>query len=170
MIFNNKLSLEIIINQKIQEAVNVMAKKIYDKLLDFIQIDIYDTYEPNASAKTHYERTYEFKDKAWALSEAQEFAGYISASIDYNPYSLSYIPNKYVHGSPAQDRRKELASILNRGIESWEGWDFGRHNGAQGYSSYPKPFFNDTINWIEENWDNLVIQSFKKVGLKIKKI
>ena len=165
MTFNNEMTLKMYLNQCLVKVVNIITKVIYEKLMDFIQIDIYDTYPKPAL----YERTGEFKDKAWAMQMATEMSNTIMSSINYFPYGLTYNPEKYQHGSKTQDRRKQLAEILNRGNWNWTDWDFGRPGKDTIDSAYPKPFWDDTIEWILENWDKEVIKAFKQVGLNVKK-
>lgn len=152
--------LEKEISRKMKVAVEILTKKIYRTLMDFIDEDIYGSYVPKV-----YQRTYEFRNKAWD-SYVYDFSGEIAGFIVYNPEAMSYNPEKYQHGSEYSDRRQSLAEILNRG-EDWSGWDWGRPGRGED-SVYPKPFWDDTLKFLEKNWKKMAKQAFKEAGLQIK--
>ena len=163
MNINNMTQLQTELNKRIKKAIDLITEDIYSALIEFIDIDIYSTYTPSK-----YERTYEFRDKAWMITSAREIANKIVGGINYSPNEMQYTPSKLIHGNKFVDRRSMLASILNRGIEDWNDWDIGRKNKGK-VQDYPKPFFTDTIEWIIKNWDRLVLDAFKEVGLDIAK-
>lgn len=144
-----------ILSAKLKEILNNISEKIYIQLLDFIQQDIYDQpYRPKV-----YQRTKEFKEKAWVKSSAREIAGSITATIKYDGNRLSVDEETYTHID-----RDRLAEILNRNsVDNWADWDFGRGANAP----YPEPFFDHTLEWINKNWKNLVLEAIKKAGFKM---
>lgn len=176
MEFNNKKELERALRQRGRKALEWLTQQVYKQLIKFIDEDIYNSYTPNM-----YERTYEFRDKAWAITEIPyEYAGEIASQIWYNPALMSYNPAKYQHGDAFEDRREKLAEILNRGVWDWSDWNFGRPGKGDARSDnpeeywdtfaegeYPRPFWDDFINWLAENWDSLAKQAFRKFGFKI---
>lgn len=164
MIINNIGQLKKELNKRLVDAVAILTDQIYEKLIYFIEEDIYKTYTPNYNNPNHYMRTYDFRDRAWQ-SYYFEVAGEIAGIIQYTPEAMFYNPSLYQHGNRQEDRREKLAEILNRGTADWDDWDFGRHNGSEGYSSYPKPFWDDTINWIVKNWDKLAKEALRKAGI-----
>lgn len=172
MTFRSEWALNQYLKQCATEAVNILTDRIYNKLIEFIQEDIYDTY-PEPEFPIRYDRTYQFKEKAWIKEMATEISNAMVSSINYFPSGMVYNQSKGQHGSPwGKDRRKELAAILNRGgTWDWTDWDWGRVHDEQseGYRIYPKPFWDDTIEWILDNWDKEVIKAFKQVGLNVKK-
>lgn len=140
------------IMNKLEEVINDLTNQIYEKLLEFIDSDIYDTYTPVA-----YERTYEFRDKAWEKSCLKNINAIVS-EIFYNGNRLTKNPLEYAHVDS-----DKLAEILNRGyVDNWRDWDFGRTG------EYPKPYFTDTLNWIKGNWNSLVRESLVNHGFNIK--
>lgn len=143
-----------ILSAKLKEILNNISEKVYEKLIFFIDNDIYATYRPKL-----YDRTYEFRNKAWVKSSAREIAGSITATIKYDGNRLSVDEETYTHID-----RDRLAEILNRNsVDDWADWDFGRREGAP----YPEPFFDHTLEWINNNWKNLVLEAIKKAGFKM---
>ena len=163
MEYKNQKELERALRQSARKAIEWLTKQVYDKLKEFIDEDIYESYTP-----TRYERTYEFRDKAWQVDEIPyEFAGEIASIIWFNPNLMSYNGSKYQHGNESEDRREKLAEILNRTIWDWSDWDFGRPTKDQIEGEYPRPFWDDFMVWLSENWDSLAKKAFLKVGIKI---
>lgn len=163
------------VERRMQQALDNVIQVVYNKLLQFIQEDIYNTYSPK-----RYERTYEFKTKAWAYDSAKKVGNYIMAQINYRPDNMSIDPEKYQHSSPVgpselqslfgadkvvTDNRGQLAYILNAGASAKEMWNFGRPNMNDFVDT--KPFWDDTLNWLSQNLNNLAIAEFKKVGLNL---
>lgn len=163
MNINTTKNLEKEINKRVKNAIGWITEEVYNKLLYFIQVDIYDTYTP-----TKYKRTGEFKNNAWDKTFL-DFSDEVAGIIFYNPMAMSYNPNEYQHGNATEDRRERLAQILNRGVWNWEGWDFGRPEKDNIDSVYPKAFWDDTLDWLAENWEKLAKKAFSKVGIKLKK-
>lgn len=158
MIFANKQQLNDFLKTRLKVAVDNLVQDIYTELLTFIQEDIYLAYNPKK-----YERTFEFRDKAWNKS-VKEVANEIVGEVFYDGMNMSYNPSKFQHGNAFEDRRERLAEILNNTF--WDpskyidsDWDFGME-------PWPKPFWGHTMAWLEDNWDTLVKNALREVGLK----
>lgn len=154
--FTNRQELKTFFNNVLKKVLDDVAAKIYDTLRDYIQSDIYDVYEPKV-----YERTYEFID-SWVKSFAKETAGEIIASVSYEPIEsgvMSWNPDKYQHGNQYQDRRLQLAEILNSGLHDKADWDFKPH--------HTEPFFTHTLTEVSTNWHSWVASAFRRYGISI---
>lgn len=94
------------------DVVEDIMNKILDLNYELIQQIVYSAYFPNV-----YERTEEFAF-AWDYSSPQISGNHISSSFNYNPDTMSYVPELAQHGSPfgANDVREYLAEIIYEGL------------------------------------------------------
>lgn len=159
MIYSRPTQLRTALEQKVQKAMSIMVEEIYKSLMFFIDADIYESYSP-----AEYERTYEFRNKAWDKKihrDAQKIVG----EIFYDGMNMTYNPAKYQHGSKTEDRRARLAEILNNSEDDEEAyasdWDMGRN-------PMPSAYWDHTLAWLDYKWDDLVRDAMNKVGIKIK--
>lgn len=178
MIVKTYQELQKEVNKRMSKALNEIIKKIYTQLLEFIEKDIYGTYSPQM-----YERTYDFKLRAWAYNTAKQIGDSIQIQIKYTPEKMRLNPEKSQHGiysnneelqgflganKVIEDNRGMLASILNAGETArGGGWNYGRPSVGDDFVP-TKPFWDDTINWVEQNLRQLVIEKFRQNGLDIK--
>lgn len=153
------------INTALKVAVSYLVEKVYNKLIEFIDEDIY-SYVPHTTNPEFfkpYERTYEFRNKAWDR-DIKSAADKIVGEIFYDGMKMSYNPAKSQHGSKwGEDRRARLAEILNNTIKNpnsyFDDWDYDRQ-------PWPMPYWDHTIQWLESEWDALVKEALSFVGLK----
>lgn len=163
-LIKTKTELNQILTKKLMDAINIVCNKIENKLKKNI-IDY--TYNYDNQPNTWYKPTYEFYNSFYMAKAKKNMRGAITAWIvhDYTRMSApkySSSPNSqlpYQHGNYNEgiDRRKQLAAILNVDGENGS-YDF---RGKQ-----REPFFDLTIQWIEDNWFDLINNAFKQVGLK----
>lgn len=151
MDIRNKAELKRFLGERLGLAINDIIEVIYLKLKEFINEDIYETYTPKV-----YERTYEFRDKAWDVNFVRDISSKIVASINYNYMKLTVDPDYDQHID-----REQLANILNIGSSSgWQYWEYGRGNDV-----YPAPYWTDTIDWIVKNFKSIALEKLAKRGL-----
>ena len=163
-LIKTKAELNQVLTQKLTNAINIICSKIESKL----KKNIMDyTYNYDLEPNTWYQPTYEFLNSFYMTKAKEGLNGAITAWVihDYTRMSAprySSNPNSqlpYQHGnySDGIDRRKQLAAILNVSGENSD-FDF---RGKQ-----RQPFFDLTIQWIEDNWFDLINNAFKQVGLR----
>lgn len=153
--YSNMNQLQTEIDRRLSNVIEDLTNTIYTQLMFFIDEDIYKTYRP-----TLYKRTKGFRNDAWA-GEWKNTAKRVAFTIFYNPSLLK--EEGYSHID-----KEDLAEILNREYKNnWEGWEWGRTKNGKDWD-YPKPFFDDTLNWIKENWNRIVKDALKKHGFKVK--
>lgn len=151
------------INQRLAKVIDCLTQKVYQQLMDDIDVCIYSTYEPR-----QYKRTNEFRDKAWAKKSAENIAGIIMADVHYEPMNMRWDPSRYQHGNTKVDRRKDLADILNSYGRNSDDWDFGRPGKTLGIDfNPPLPFWDYTLRDVEQNWDVWAKDALNKYGFKI---
>ena len=160
MAISNLSSLKQMISNITIKVMNDLTEQIYEILIKYVDKDIYDYYVPKI-----YERTFEFRNNAWLKEKAKQIVDTFQSGVFYDPNSMS-IPttsNNYAHGNYFFniDRRERLAENLNNG-GSYQDWDIRN-------PFKRKPFFDDTINKITQNWDDMVISTYKKYGLNVTK-
>lgn len=160
MQYIQKAQLEKALEETLKKGISYIIEKVYNKLLDFIQMDIYDTYAPQK-----YERTFDFKNKAWQM-DVKKTVHKIVGEIFYDGLKMSYNPAKYQHGNKwGEDRRLRLAEILNETVKKPDvylnggDWDMVR-------DPLPQPFWDHTLEWLNSEWNNLVNDMLSYVGLK----
>lgn len=156
MVIRNSSDFSNIFKSKLTSAINIITERIYERLKQNIQIHTYD----RAGEPTMYKRSWEFKNEAWAFNKAQTIANKIMASVTYEPYNMQGPggDSKFRHGNfnAGVDRRAILADLLNvYGID--EGNDFG--------GKEREPYWDVTIYWIDTNWEKLIDDAFRKVGI-----
>ena len=163
-LIKTKSELKRFLENKMEGAINIICNRIEQVLKDNI---IKYTYNYDPYPNSWYQPTYEFYDSFYMQKAKKELNGLIRGWVihdyrimsapRYNGIEGSQIP--YQHGDffNGIDRRKELANILNVSGENGS-YDF---RGKQ-----RQPFFDLTIQWIEENWFYLIDDAFSQVGLK----
>lgn len=163
-LIKTKSALKKILENKMERAINIICEKI-EKVLKQNILDYTYNYDPQPN--TWYQPTYEFYNSFYMENAKKELDGIIRGWVVHDYMVMSapkYSSSKssqepYQHGNFNEgiDRRKQLASILNVAGENG-GYDF---RGKQ-----RQPFFDLTIQWIEDNWFYLVDNAFSQVGLK----
>lgn len=161
--FTSMEQLRKYINNKAKKALDIISAKIEKQLR--LNIERY-TYGDTENA--WYERTGEFLESFYA-EKSQEIAGEIIGWVIHDPMVMSAPINRgdeaqetFRHGNALKgiDRREKLAEILNvsgvNGSFDWKGKE-------------RQPFFDITIQWLEQSFDKLVIDAFRQVGLTIRK-
>jgi hypothetical protein len=162
MNFTTPQQYKLAIERILQNVINEIADEILEKLKKNIITYTYEyDYFPNVSyADGNGKPTYEFLD-SWFIDKAKTIANQIVGEIFHDPMSMSEpsASQPYVHGNYRQgiDRRTFLADILNvSGVDSEN--DFGGKS--------RQPYFDITINWLNQNWDGMARRHLAKYGIK----
>lgn len=164
----NQVQLKQMLEKKLARAFNALTNWIYDILIENIDFGVYDTYEP-----TMYERTYEFRDKAWVKDKAEKISNFIVSGLHYDGMQMSINLDKHQHViAGGFDMRPYLAEVLNSGGGGRSDWTFGRPQKPNSDDTDdifypPEPFWEPTINFIDNNWSEKLESLLKKEGLKI---
>lgn len=163
-LIKTKSELKRVLGNKMELAINIICKNI-EKVLKQNILDYTYNYDPEPNS--WYRPTYEFYDSFYMEKAKKELNGIIRGWVihDYMVMSapkyssLKSSQEPYQHGNFNEgiDRRKQLAAILNVSGENMD-YDF---KGKQ-----RQPFFDLTIQWIEDNWFYLINNAFSQVGLK----
>lgn len=158
-------------NEQLKSVMGPVIKEVILEILerlDTINKDLINQIVYGAGTPTTYERTYQFRDDAWKIDKGpRPIAGKTHASLDYNPDGMSYIPDKFQHGSYYQgDARAYLAEIIYQGLS---GPAFG--NGPiNGFWAEARDVWSRLIDATEGNLDQWVQEGFNKRGLKVMKL
>ena len=153
MIITTYAQLENILNGKCQEALDRTTDRVLDKLGEFIQNDVYESYSP-----TFYDRTFDFKN-SWEKTSAKLKGKIVEAEIFQNIKTLEFNSEKFQHGSNVwveawNDNENELAHIINDGAIG-EAFGFPQL-GA-------RPFWNDFIQNCKREFENIFQEELKKI-------
>lgn len=154
----------------LKKVTDDIVNEAYNMLIDALNKTI---YKP-APQKATYERTYEFRDKAWVAEVKKILKEYIGrVYFDGTKMSPpSYSSNEgYSHGNLDEgiDRRRDMAWILNDWHSSALYADLMNTKGYFG-AYYPGDYWDLFIGNFEKSLDDLCMKSFKKYGLDIKKV
>lgn len=166
-LIRTKAQLQSILENKLRQVINIVGEKIETQLKKNIMEHTYNT-EPNK----WYQPTYEFLNSFYWQQAKKELGNFIQGYIIYNYTNMS-LPRPsdekgsqlpWQHGNiyaKRLDVRKEMAAILNidgpnRGLPIF----FGKKR---------EPFFDITLDWITNNFDDMIINAFAQVGLKVTK-
>lgn len=163
-LIKTKSELKKILENKMERAINIICEKI-EKVLKQNILDYTYNYDPQPN--TWYQPTYEFYESFYTQKAKKKLDGMIKGWIihdytimsapKYSSSKSSQLPYQHGNFNEGIDRRKQLAAILNVSGENSD-YDF---RGKQ-----RQPFFDLTIQWIEENWFYLLNNAFNQVGLK----
>ena len=154
----------------LEKVTNDIVNKAYDMLMDALDKTIYQPAPPEAS----YERTYEFRNKAW-VTEVKSFLKEYIGRVYFDGKRMSppsYSSNAgYSHGNleDGVDRRMDMAWILNDYYASAMNADWINAKGYHG-AYYPGDYWDIFINNFEKSLDDLCVKSFKKYGLNVEKV
>ena len=142
MIITTYTQLENILNGKCQEALDRTTDRLLDKLGEFIQNDVYESYSP-----TFYDRTFDFKN-SWEKTSAKLKGKIVEAEIFQNVSAMQRIDEPPIHVD-----KEGLAEIINSGV----GYNFGQMEGKA------RPFWNDFIQYCEREFENIFQEELKKI-------
>jgi hypothetical protein len=156
------------VNSKLEIIVENVSAKALDLLMEIIDKEIYGPKLPKK-----YERTYEFRDKAWVLSKIQKTVSGCFKELSFDGNKLRYNAEKSQHGSPnGEDRRNMMANILafedlNEKYADWPS-DGSRRVGALNvredynyWQEFEYFLYQNIFDWFEEE--------ALKQGLKIER-
>lgn len=166
-LIKTKKELEKVLSNKLEQVVNIIGKQIEEQLKKNIIEHVYNV-EPNK----WYNPTYEFYNSFNWQNARKEIDGIVRGQILYDYLKMSLpVPDNikgsqlpYQHGNiwtKNKDIRSKLAEFLNidghnRGLPMFQG-------------KQREPFFDITLEWIDENFDTMVKNAFLKVGLHVSK-
>lgn len=172
MSINTPNQLKTMLEAKLTKAFNQLTDWIYGVLLDNIDYGVYETYEP-----TEYKRTKDFRNKAWVKDKAEKISNILVGGLHYDGMQMSINASKHQHAlnlgkGRVFDMRPYLAEVLNSGGGGRSDWTFGRpqkpdSEGEDDYFVPTIPFWEPTINFIDENWSEKLESLLRKQGLKI---
>jgi hypothetical protein len=164
---NSTSQFKLIYTKLLNNIVDGISKEILEKLKDNINQYTYtyehgDFYNFKYSGKklSNYkiftqERTqlptFEFRE-AFEINKLKTIIGKVVSQIFYNYQSMSVVPKYGIHyDNEFGDSRKKLAEWLN--ID-------GEFGGKE-----RKPYFDLTLQWIDNNLFNLIDKHFKQNGI-----
>lgn len=157
--FDDSEQFDVFLQQALNEVVEDISQQILEKLRENIMAN---TYELGGSNRSYFdgdgEPTYEFLDAfRWGDVQRTVDGCVKQLTYDYMTMGLYRANNGYgAHiGRFGEDMRAGLVSLLDA-------------NGMVA-SKKRKEFWNPTIQWINLNFDEMVITSFKKIGLTVTK-
>ena len=154
----------------LKKVTDDIVKDAYNMLIDALNKTVYIPAPQEAT----YERTYEFRDKAW-VTEVKKYLKEYIGRVYFDGTKMSppsYSSNAgYSHGNLEKgiDRRTDMAWILNNWYSSALNADWVNTKGYLG-AYYPGDYWDVFINNFEKSLDNLCMKNFKKYGLNIKKV
>lgn len=148
-IINSVEQMQLQIDLLAQNVVRGVAKKMTEKLKEFIDSDVYSYPE------TWGGRTGDFGD-SWEYSEPITEFGYIESVISENLMKIQF-DGAWSHGSN-YSRMEEfnLAEIINNGL-STSNFNFP--------DIEARPFYDNWVAWATVEFDNLFISESKKYGI-----
>ena len=148
-IINSVEQMQLQIDLLAQNVVRGVAKKMTEKLKEFIDSDVYSYPE------TWGGRTGDFGD-SWEYSEPITEFGYIESVISENLMKIQF-DGAWSHGSN-YSRMEEfnLAEIINNGL-STSNFNFP--------AIEARPFWDNWIAWATVEFDNLFISESAKYGI-----
>lgn len=173
--FTSPSQLNSFLNKQLIKVVDYLTDKIEGQLRHNIDVYTYQfDYFPNReylndnSAPLFEGDSYviaypsfEFRDSFYKI-KAKQVADSITGWVVHDAMSMSppSARHPFQHGNfeLREDRRRQLAELLNVTGKD-KGNDFG--------GKERRPFFDITIKWIENNFQQLVKEAFSKVGLQI---
>lgn len=161
--------LEDYINKILSEIIDSVIDEAYHLLIDTLNATIYQPQPSDAQ----YERTFEFRDKAWVTktkNTLRECVGELYFDgMKMSPQSYN-INAGYSHGNLEKgiDRRKDMAAILDdwklNALESdWINAPGAYHVPEEGY-------WDMFIDSFEKELDKICTKKFKQYGIKIEKV
>lgn len=145
---NSIEEFEIIVNQRIQEALDNTMQKLLDELINIVQVEVYNAYTPLA-----YDRTGQFKD-SWEKTKTQLQQNISSCEIFQNYSTMVWNPNATPfpqHGTTSRPlAENELNNIIENGL---------------GIPNFKRPFWTKFEQYVESNIYRIFKEECEKVGL-----
>lgn len=143
---NNNQLLDVM-NNVIDQVTQEVADEVLDILYAYIEADVYDTmkFEPYS-----YNRTYEFL-KSWVNEvERKGNRKEVIARIYSEPSRMQFNSLKSIHGSKEYGDIREYMSKAIQEAALWT-WKGIRKDGTRNPASIRRPFFDDTIKYLNRN-------------------
>lgn len=144
-------------------ALENTMQRLLDKLKEFIEDDVYSyDYNDDEEPTGHYwqragARTGEFKE-SWEYENVTQIGNIVASRIFQNHSTMYWAENTFQHGSNQQLAEEVLAEIIND----------GKIGHAFGFPDIgDRPFWNDFLDWVDTNIDNIFTEECNKVGLSM---
>lgn len=149
----SKIELDTFLNLKMSLVIESVAKTLTDKLLEFIDDEVY-SYD-----NTFYERTYQFKN-SWEYTKPIIRGNIIESQIFQNYAIMTFNSDKWQHGSIYSGKLDEnsLSEIINDG-------KIGKIANFPQIGS--RPFWDKFKEYVNENINRIFIEECNKNGLTI---
>lgn len=157
------------LNEILASIIDEVVEMAYDLLIDTLNQTIYQPQPSDAQ----YERTYEFRDKAWIKKTKGILSEYIGElyfdGMKMSPQSYN-VNSGYSHGNLEKgiDRRKDMASILDDWRRNDLESDWAKAPGA--YWVPEEGYWDKFIDAFEAELDKICMKKFKQYGLKVEKV
>lgn len=158
MAVKNQSELTDLLREELKPVVDKVVEKIYEENREMIQKIVYDVYDPQ-----EYDRTFEFRDKAWETTEAHNNGKLrIQGDLHFVPENMTYEPELWTHGSfYGGDVREALAEII---YEGKSGPIFGKGAWTRKRNAY-----NKLIKYLgKRRFSNYVKQALDECGINYK--
>lgn len=156
------------LNEVLASIIDELVDCAYDLLIETLNRTIYQPQPSDAQ----YERTYEFRDKAWVKKTKGLLSEYVGElyfdGMKMSPQSYS-INSGYSHGNLEQgiDRRKNMAEILDNWMLNTMESDWAQE-GA--YFVPEEGYWGQFLDNFETELDKICMKKFKQYGLKVEKV
>ena len=147
---NNNAQLRLVFASINQEVCEEVIDKALDCLKDWIDSIVYSV--PNRGG---YERTMQFKERAWDTVK-QKLNAYVAQS------ELYYTPNNYIPADPiaspkAHEQADELAELIIKGYNVY----------GKGYFVLGRDYWSAFKKDFNAKWDNWVKEAYRKRRLQV---
>lgn len=168
-VFTNFKDIEALIKQRALMAMSATMDELREKLLDYVDEYIYNSYTP-----TFYERTYSLNQEAnWQIYKPYLRGDSLYSNIIYGnqkgfPQPMDYIgfsiPLNYQHGNYLFGGLKpyDLIEILDDGEPNDNIFNFP--NGTLIHKAH---FFSDWKDWVRENYTSIFAKWCNYYGVPV---
>jgi hypothetical protein len=148
-IINNSVELQTTLGVDLQRALDLTMKELLDKLQDFIVADVYSAWSPS-----FYERTTDTINN-WEYSNPTINGTEASSTLEMT--NLSHNMDKFQHGSYISGDLSVdyFLDILNGKRPIGNAFNFPQVK--------REPFWDDYLQWVESNIDNIWQKNCKLV-------
>jgi hypothetical protein len=148
----------------LDKVIEEVSKKILKILQKHIKEDV---YEFDGSNKVYFngsgKPTFQFY-QAWDWKAMKKTVNQITKELVYDPRNMDFDPDKWLHGSFAGDARKTLMDILNKPFKGDGMRTSSLKFGNTFLSKRRRPYWDLTIEELNETIDRLILSELQKFG------
>lgn len=158
--FKNLQEIRQFLNDKTKKALELTLEELKEKLLEFIDEDIYDAYDPEFYERTEWLKQNGVIDYYITKMFGDQIYGGVRINLNQN-YPVSFLDFQHGNIYSGEFESDDFVKMLNGEIES------GIFNPFGFPSLIREPFLDDFKEWAEKNYARIFKEKCEELGINL---